>query len=47
MLVFGAYSESSQYGSLIPPTQATNHSPELGVDDSLRDLPENKVPVIL
>ena len=35
MLVFGAYSESSQYRSLIPPTQATIHSPELGGDDSL------------
>ena len=35
MLVFGAYSESSQYRSLIPSTQATIHSPELGGDDSL------------
>ncbi len=35
MLTFGAYSESSQYRSWLPPTQAVIHSPEPGVDDSL------------
>ena len=35
MLAFGAYSESSQCRSLIPPTQATIHNPERGGDDLL------------
>ena len=35
ILAFGAYSESSQYRSLLPLTQAVIHSPEPSVDHSL------------
>ena len=35
ILTFGAYSESSQYRSLLPLTQAVIHSPEPSVDHSL------------